>query len=131
MDLLNRWLFSLIVLVIVVKDNDCVYVPLCTWLCTWWLIDQIIKFETLEQFFWSGHLVSFYKEGVLKRLAKFTGKHLYWSFFLIKLQALMLATLLKKDSGIGIAFWIVKKNLRTPTMVCRTFVNCCFWFSRI
>ena len=131
MDLLNRWLFSLTVLLIEVRDNDCDYVPICTWLCNWWLIDQIIKFEALEKFFWSGHLVSFYKECVLKGFAKFTGKHLYWSFFLIKQQALMPATLLKKDSSTGIAFWIARKNLRTPTMVCRTFVKCCFWFSRI
>ena len=29
----------------------------------------------------------FYKKGVLKNLSKFTGKHLCWSLFLIKLQA--------------------------------------------
>ena len=29
----------------------------------------------------------FYKKGVLKDFAKFTGKHLCWSLFLIKLQA--------------------------------------------
>ena len=28
----------------------------------------------------------FYKKGVLKNFAIFTGKHLFWSFFLIKLQ---------------------------------------------
>ena len=29
----------------------------------------------------------FYKKGVLKNVAKFTGKHLYQGFLLIKLQA--------------------------------------------
>ena len=32
----------------------------------------------------------FYKKAVLKKLAIFTGKHLHWSIFLIKLQALQL-----------------------------------------
>ena len=38
----------------------------------------------------------FYKIDVLKDFAKFTGKHLYWSLFLIK------ETLLKKDSDTGV-----------------------------
>ena len=38
----------------------------------------------------------FCKKGVLRNLAKFTGKHLCWSFFLIKLQVWCLATLLIK-----------------------------------
>ena len=44
----------------------------------------------------------FFKIGVLKNFAVFTGKHQYWSIFLIKLQVL------------GNLFW-------------RTFVNDCFW----
>ena len=35
----------------------------------------------------SGHPEVFYKKGVLKNFVKFTGKHLCWSLFLIKLQA--------------------------------------------
>ena len=38
----------------------------------------------------------FCKKGVLRNFAKFTGKHLCWSFFLIKLQVWCLATLLIK-----------------------------------
>ena len=34
-----------------------------------------------------GRSQMFFKIGVLKKFAKFTGKHLYWSLFLIKLQA--------------------------------------------
>ena len=37
------------------------------------------------------------KIGVLKNLTIFTGKHLCWSLFFIKLQALRPATLLKGD----------------------------------
>ena len=40
----------------------------------------------------------FFKIGVLKIFVNFTGKHLCWNFFLIKLQALRPATLLKNTS---------------------------------
>ena len=39
----------------------------------------------------------FFKIGVLKNFTKFSGKHLCWSLFLIKLQAFRRATLLKRD----------------------------------
>ena len=38
----------------------------------------------------------FYKKGVLKHVAKFTGKHSSWSFFFNKVAGLSPATLLKK-----------------------------------
>ena len=38
----------------------------------------------------------FYKKGVLKNVAKFTGKHSSWSFFFNKVAGLSPATLLKK-----------------------------------
>ena len=41
------------------------------------------------------------KIDVLKNFPNFTGKHLCWSLFLIKLQALKPATPLKKDSNTG------------------------------
>ena len=44
----------------------------------------------------------FYKKSVLKNVLIFTGKHLCWSLFLIKLQALRSATLLKRDSNTGV-----------------------------
>ena len=44
----------------------------------------------------------FCKKAPLKTYSKFTGKHLRWSLFLIKLQAFRLATLLKKDSNTGV-----------------------------
>ena len=40
----------------------------------------------------------FFKIGVLKNFALFTGKHLRWSLFLIKLQARRPSTLSKRDS---------------------------------
>ena len=50
----------------------------------------------------------FLKIGVLKNFANYTGKHLHWSLFLIKLLAWRPVTLLKKDSNTGVFLW----NLR-------------------
>ena len=44
----------------------------------------------------------FFKIGVLKKIANFTGKYLCWSLFLIKLQASRPATLLRRDSNTGV-----------------------------
>ena len=41
----------------------------------------------------------FFKKDVLKNLANFTGKHLFWSIFLIKLGP---ATLPKRDPKTGV-----------------------------
>ena len=48
------------------------------------------------------------KRAVLKNFATFTGKQLCWSLFLIKLQALRSATLLKRDSKTGVLLWIFR-----------------------
>ena len=45
----------------------------------------------------------FLKNGALKNFAIFTGKHLYWSLFLIKLQAFRPATLLNRGSNTGVS----------------------------
>ena len=45
----------------------------------------------------------FFRIGILKNFAMFTGKHFRWSLFLIKLQAFRPSTLLKRDSNIGIS----------------------------
>ena len=39
------------------------------------------------------------KKGVFKSFANFTGKYLWWSLFLIKVQAFRAETLLKRDSN--------------------------------
>ena len=39
-----------------------------------------------------------FRKGALKNFTKFTGKYLYWSLFLLKLQVWRLATLLKKEN---------------------------------
>ena len=61
----------------------------------------------------------FFKVGVLKNFASFTGKHLCWGLFLINLQALRSATLLKRNSNTGVfrEIWEILKNVflyRTP-----------------
>ena len=49
-----------------------------------------------------------FKKSVLKNFATFTEKHLYWSLFLIKLQAWRPAILLKRDSNTGLFLWITR-----------------------
>ena len=56
-----------------------------------------------------------YKKSILRNFAIFTGKHLCWSLFLIKLQAFKSAILLKRDSSTG-AFLNIVKFLRTPVL---------------
>ena len=60
--------------------------------------------------FGSSHLQIFFKIGVFKNFANFTGKHLRWSLFLIKLKAFKPATLLKRDSNTGVFPWILRNN---------------------
>ena len=55
------------------------------------------------------------KKGVLKNLRNFTGKHLYWSLFLIKLQTFRPANLFR-DSNTGFFLWNLwnfSEHLRT------------------
>ena len=49
----------------------------------------------------------FCKIGALKDWAIFTGKHLCWSLFFIKLQVFSPATLLKRDSNTVVFLWIL------------------------
>ena len=50
----------------------------------------------------------FFKIGVLENFTNFTGKHLCWSLFLIKLQVWKLNNLLRRDSNTG----AVRKKLQ-------------------
>ena len=49
------------------------------------------------------------KKGSLRNFAKFTGKHMCQSLFLIKLQASDLQLCLKRDSGTGV-FLLILRN---------------------
>ena len=49
--------------------------------------------------FRSSHLMVFCQKAVFKNFAKFSGKDLWWSLFLIKLQASILQLYLKRDSN--------------------------------
>ena len=64
------------------------------------------------------------KKSVIKNFANFTGKHLYWSIFLTKLQTWDPATLLKRDSNTG-AFLLNFCNFKEH-LFWRTSVNDCF-----
>ena len=69
----------------------------------------------------SSHWRCYVKQGVLKNFANFTGKHLYWSLFLRKLQALLLVTIKKRlqHKCFNVKF---AKFLRTPILK-----NICEW----
>ena len=71
-------------------------------------------------------VLPFFKNGVVKNLANFTEKHLYWSLFLIKLQIWISATSLKR---LQYRCFPVKfaKFLRAPFFT-ETFGGC-FWIS--
>ena len=58
----------------------------------------------------------FYKKTVLENFAIFTGKHLYWSLFLIKLQALRLGTLLNRRHQHRCFPANIGKVFRTPIL---------------
>ena len=59
-------------------------------------------FAIFKTFFSSSRSQIFLKSGVLKYFANFTGKH-YAGVFVIKLQDLVLAVLLKRDSNTGVS----------------------------
>ena len=65
----------------------------------------------LQQIFWinsSSRSQMFFKICILKNVPIITGKHLRWSFFLIKLQTWRAAALLNRDSNTGVSMWILQ-----------------------
>ena len=76
----------------------------------WTYVDQTLPEKWIGR---SSRWQVFFKIGAPKNFAIFTGKHLYWSLFLTKLQASRSATLLKKRQH-----WCFPVNmaefLRTP-----------------
>ena len=63
------------------------------------------------------HLQMFVIIDVLKNFAIFTGKHLYWSLILIKLQAFRPVTLLKSDSNAGVTVNNYSPKKITPGVI--------------
>ena len=57
----------------------------------------------------SSCLQLFFKISVLKNFTILTEKHLWWSLFIIKLQAFRPATLLKRDSNPGLFLWPLRR----------------------
>ena len=90
----------------------------------------IAKIFSLKTF-----LVSEYVVYVLKNFRIFKGRQLFWSLVLIKLQARMPATLLKRDSNVDLflSIWEIFKNTffhKTPPMAPSVILmNLCFMFS--
>ena len=73
----------------------------CVSECSW--VGSLLDVNYLGRNCLDGNFRSYWscsvKKASLKNLAKFTGKHLYWSLFLLKLQAWTPASLSKKDTN--------------------------------
>ena len=67
-------------------------------------------------FFRSNRSQMFFKFGVLKNFANFTGKHRCWSLF-NKVAGLGPATLVKRDPNTGVFLRNFSKFLRTPYLI--------------
>ena len=111
-------------------------------LCSQWA-DPVLKckkrvqdFHSYRLTYRSNHSKIFFKIGVLKNFAKFTRKHLWWRFFLIKLQTWRPATLLKRDSNTG-AFLRYLRNFwdylfyGTPPVSASDLVNGTLCFAHV
>ena len=72
----------------------------------------------------SSHLSCSIEKTVLKNFAIFTGKHLCWSLFLIKLQDFRPATLLERDSNTDVFPWILQSFYEY--LFWKTSTNGCF-----
>ena len=99
-----------------------------------WLIPNILKWKDCKIFTKlvllqtpsrSNHQRCSVKIGVLKNLGNFTGKHLYWSLFLIKLQIFRPAALLRRDSNTGFFLWNLWNF--SEHLFWRTAANGCFY----
>ena len=77
-------------------------------ICT--LKDIILKGCWLYGYYRNSHLELFRQKGAFKNFAKFTGKQLRQSLFLINLLSLKVTLLKKRDSGTGVALWILKNT---------------------
>ena len=69
------------------------------------------------------------KKVLLKIFANFTGKHLCWSHFLIKLQVWRCATLLKRDTNTGALLWNLRNFYSTNNSFCHLLFAQYFSFS--
>ena len=65
------------------------------------------NFEPLKQSK-SSHSQMFFEISSLKNFTVFTGKHLSWGLFLIKLWAFRPTNFLKRDSNTGVSWWYCK-----------------------
>ena len=71
------------------------------------LLCSTLSSSSLSSRYKSRHRRCSIQKTVLKKFATFTGKHLCWSHFLIKLLIWRPATLLKRESNTGVFLWIL------------------------
>ena len=84
------------------------YLNVITKLRNSWLISFLKKHRSSHRRSRSSHRRCSIKKGILKNFVNLTGKHLYWSLFLIKLQALSLQVFFKKDSNTSAFLWSLR-----------------------
>ena len=87
-----------------------------------------IYFFYFHTFFRSSHQRCFVKKGVLRKFAKFTGKHLCQKVFFDKVAGLPESLFRQRVSGTGVFLWILRNiwehlSYRTPPDDC----FCFFW----
>ena len=77
---------------------------------SWWVVPYLIwdnenKRELMwEKVFRMSHRMFSVKNGVLRNLAYFAGKHLCWNFFLVKLRTWKLASLKRESNADAFCF---------------------------
>ena len=76
-----------------------------TYLTILWTLDIIYRVKVRNS-----RSQVFFRIGVLKNFAIFTGRHLCWSLFLMKSQAFRPASLLNRDFNIGVFLWILPEQ---------------------
>ena len=75
----------------------------------------------------SSHQRCSIKKVALKNFAKFPGKHLWHSLFLIKLQAWGLELYQERDSGLGVFLWFLPNFKNIFFQKQNTPPGDCFW----
>ena len=92
-------------------------------------LDPIRTASQIRALLRSSHWRCSINKAVLKNFVIFIEKHLCWSLFLPKLQALRPATLLEKDSNTGVFLWI--KGKFKEHLIWRTSANSYFLLLRV
>ena len=92
------------------KDKNCKFLRNFWENLYWEMIFLTVIFSKFCKKFRDSHPSCSIKKDLLKNFIIFTGKHLCWILFLIKLQDWRPTTLLKRDSSTGVFLWILQNS---------------------